>query len=728
MPINLVNAGSPILPTTSQENNQPQPVPRDIRNVETKPTSNAVAETTQMAASVPHEVTPETYVGYMNNRSTKAPTPMTFRGIKFSPYAKHDPCLYQGPLHFKNDNFIDLELYCFNISNDTSIKFHQCFFGTDKGKLNWRKVDLKNTNWEGSTIDGSYNGSRSEIKSCYFSEVNMSQCKLKNFIIFDSDTRSIYGAKFIDSVMTNMAFEGFRNYRDVNYYNIEDTSFRNMQADKLIWDVVRCVKDVDLSNAKIKYFSPLGGTEFTGAKFGIYEKGRITINPAMFDDVRKVDPYLDGVNNMEVGALFLHTLDSIPDKAVKQDFAEQMIEMIKNEPVLSAIYPSSITLRQSIINHLAHSDYDSSAEIQKFISQELLKEGNDILIPARLRPFMYYSVLHSLDDNALLRRQFLVNQLIAEYPALKERFYQITPIREFIEYIEEEKTLINGHDISHEGSLYHIFYNPDDRKTALCLPAAEFKKLVEENQVPQNFSLLQYQVDKKNSVIEKPDTVESQSRVLSAFPALHSLWSCADGLFTPVIHSLFEHNHTLDAEQNSRAFKIKNQMISMLKHKSYQTMELDITKDASVLSEILSPFYIDGASAADARWQLVELMQRELSPKITQFSEREQKTIAFMCLIKTLSDVFYTRYSSISNKPPYAPRQLAQKLVEDLKAFSPEAISEEEAALWSSLLMPESRNELPSSDKLSRRMASYSFPGEHGKEMNKVMQLYYPLS
>ncbi|QGY31587.1 hypothetical protein CUN67_21615 (plasmid) [Pantoea cypripedii] len=670
---------------------------------------------------VQNDVTPETFVAFMNKRKSTTPTPATFRNIKFSPYAEYNPREYRGPLHFKNDTFIDMELYCFNISKDMNVKFNDCMIGTGEHKLSWLKVDLGKTNWQGSTIDGSYKGSRSEIKSCYFSDADMSQCTLKNFRIYDSDTRLIAGAKFTDSTMINMAFEGFRGLDDISYYKFEDTSFRNMQATNLTWDAVQCAKNVDLINAKITKFSPLGGTEFTDARFGIYQKRMITINPAMFNDVRKIDPYLDNINNVALGALFLHTLDSIPDKTVKHDFAEQLIQMIKHEPVLSVIYANSITLRQSIITHLAHSDYDTSPKIQNFITTELLKEGNDILIPESLRPSMYRA-LCALEDSELLGRQFIVNQLIAEYPSLKERFYQVTPIKEFVKYLENEKTTTGGN------SVYHIFYNPDDMKTALYLPVTEYKKLVEANQVPQQFSFLQYRAGEENRVIEESATVERQSRVLSEFPALHSLWSRADGLFTPVVHSLFERSNTLDAGQAARAQQIKNQMISMFKHKSYRTRRLDLKNDANLLSEMFAPFYIDGPNADNARWQLVELMQRELSPKIKQFPGHEQKTIAIVYLIRTLSDIFYTRYCTVTDKSPYAPRQLTLKLIEDLKAFAPEAISEDEAALWTSLLMPKSENELSSSVALARRMDSYQISGRYGEEMNKIMQLYYPLS
>jgi hypothetical protein len=721
---NSIQSTPPVTPSSSGENTPPPVLPVTINNVETVPKSIAATSREAMevdSVSVQNDVTPETFVAFMNKRKSTSPTPVTFRNLKFSPYATYNLREYRGPLHFKNDKFIDLELYCFNISKGMNVKFNDCIIETGEHKLNWLKVDFGQTHWQGSTIDGSYKGSRSEIKSCYFSDADMSQCTLKNFRIYDSDTRRIEGAKFTDSIMTNMAFEGFRGFDDVSYYEFEDTSFRNMQATDLIWDAVKCVKNVDLTNAKITNFSPLGGSEFTDARFGIYEKSMITINPAMFNDVRKIDPYLDSINNVEMGALFLHTLDSIPDKAVKHDFAEQLIQMIKNEPALSATYASSITLRQSLITHLAHPDYDTSPGIQKFIRDELLKEGNDILIPERLRPFMYH-VLSTLEDSELLGRQFIVNQLIAEYPSLKERFYQITPIKEFVKYLENEKTMTG------ENSVYHIFYNPDDMKTALYLPVAEYKKLVEANQVPQHFSFLQYRAGEENRIIEESATVERQSRVLSEFPALHSLWSRADGLFTPVIHSLFERSNTLDAGEFARAQQIKNQIISTFKHKSYRTRRLDLKNDANLLSEIFSPFYIDGSNADNARWQLVELMQRELSPKIKQFPEHEQKTIALLCLIKTLSDVFYTRYCTMTDKSPYAPRQLTLKLIEDLKAFAPEAISASEAALWTSLLMSISENELSSSMELSRRMASYQISGNHGEEMNKIMQLYYPLS
>ncbi|MEG3131774.1 hypothetical protein SC171_27195 [Pantoea cypripedii] len=724
MPIHFANSVTAITPPSSGENNQPKPVPLVVSNINIHPVSNAVQKDTQREpaqTAVRRVVTAETFVEHMNTRSETGSTPTTFLNIKFSPFATHDPRLYKGLLHFKEDTFIGVEFRNFNIGGKEKVKFHYCTFVTGDNELAWLKLDLTNTDWEGSTIDGLYNGSRTTLKVCYFTKVNMSHCKLKDFKINDSDTRLIYKATFDYSSMENLVFEGFRHLDEASYYKIEKSSFRNVNATNLTWDAVRCVKNVDLTNAKITNWSLLGGTELTHTEYGIYEKLTITINPAMFDDIRKIVPYLDSVNTLRIGALFLHTLDSIPHETVKQDFAEQLLRMIENVPALSVAYASLITLRQSIINQLSHADYATSPEIQSFIRGELLKEGNDILIPENLRPIMY-SELCLLEDSELLSRQFIVNQLIAEYPALKERFYQITPIKEFITHLE-------GKTIANKDRIYHIFYNPNDRRTALYLPTAEYKKLIEsKKEVPQNFSFLQYQPGGKNVIVDKPVTIERQSRVLSAFPALHSLWSRADGLFTPVINSLFENDITLDAIELSRALNIKNQMISMLKYNSYQRLELNLENDAPVLSEILFPFNVEGADGDNARWRLVELMQRELSPKISHFSDREQKTIAFMCLIKTLSNIFYTRYCTVKDKSPYAPRLLAHKLIEDLKAFAPEAISENEATFWSKLLLSNPKDELAKSIALSDRMKNHQISGEHGEEMTKIMQIYYPLS
>ncbi|MDE1186720.1 MAG: hypothetical protein PW844_09600 [Pantoea sp.] len=721
---NTTPSFTPVVSATTGNNSLPQPVPMEIYNTDTVPASMAVVTDNVMDvdhAPVLNDITPDKYVAYMKNERAHEKYPRTFRNIKYSPSAKYNPNAYQGPMHFDHDKFIDVEFYCFNIGGKGVVEFKNCTIETSSHKLNWLKMDLTNTNWEGSTIDGLYRGSRSEIRSCYFSDVQMPKCTLKNFKIYDSDTDRIERSNFSDSTMENMVFSGCISCDYTRFYLFKDTRFCNMQAINLTWDAVDCVENVDLTNAQIKEFTPSGGTKLTGVEFGDYQKDAITINPAMFNSEEKIDLYLDSINNHESGALFLNTLDSITNLVVKCDFAEQLIKMIKNESVLSATYNSSITLRQSIMSHLANPAYAASPEIQTFIRDELLKEDNDIIIPANLRPMMY-RVLSSLDSSKLLDHQFMVNQLITEYPLLRQKFYQLTPINEFIRHIEEKIMMPD------ENSLYHIFYHPDDRKTALYLPAADYKDLIESNQAPQHYSFLKFQPGENDIITDKSATVKRQSRVLGAFPALHNLWIRAAGLFTPVIHSLFEHGDKLDTAQMTRAAEIENHLILIIKRQADENVRLTDEKDACLLSEIMAPFYIEGDRARGLRWQLVELIQRQLGLKRKQFSVREQKIIAFMIIIRMLPDIFSTHYYSIENMSPYAPRQLAKKLIDDLVAYAPEIVDAAEATVWRNRLVTDQTNEFTCSAALATRMGNYQIPGDRGQEMNKAIKLYYPLN
>ncbi|MBP2199337.1 hypothetical protein [Pantoea cypripedii] len=720
---NSVHSLSPLTPSSSAENNPSPAVPMEINNVNTLPASMAVKPSEAMEVeSVPvqEDVTPETFIAFMNKRNTTTPTPATFRNIKFPLYSHDSTKAYKGPIHFNGDKFIDAQFSFFNITGEKRVVFNNCRFETGIRKLNWQKVYLKNSNWQGTIIDGLFRGSRSRITSCDFSDVEMQNCTLRNFKIYDSDTRLIADANFQDSIMENMQFEGFRG-QGVSYYKFEDTNFRNMKADKLAWYVVDCVKNVDLTNAKITKFSPTSGTKLTGVIWGDPQKLQITIDPAMFDTDDKIDTHLDSINNPETGALFLNTLDSITDDIVKQVFAEQLIDMIKNKPILSEAFAHSITLRQSITSHLAQSCYAASPKIQTFIRDEFLKEGNDMIIPVNVRPLMF-RLLNSLEDSELLNHQFMVNQLIAEYPSLRQKFYQLTPIKEFIAHIIEEIMMPD------EDSLYYIFYHPDKRKTALYLPAADYKDLLESNQAPQHYSFMQFQTVEQNIVTDKAATVKRQSRVLAGFPALHSLWTRAAGLLTPVIHFLFEHSDKLDLTQTAKAAEIKNHLILILKRQADKTVRLTDEKDACLLSEILAPFYIDGDEAGKLRWQLIDLIQQQLGMSRKKFSDREQKIIALMIIIRMLPDIFSTHYYSIENMSPYAPRQLAKKLIDDLVAYAPEIVDTIEATLWRNRLVTSNNNEFTCSAALATRMGNYHIPGERGQKMNQAIKLYYPLN
>lgn len=720
---NSISAISSLTPSSSTESNPPPATRMEINNVDTLPASMAAKPSEAMdvdSTPLQDDITPETFVAFMNNRSTTTPTPATFRNIKFPLYTHDSTKDYKGPLHFNGDKFIDAKLSFFNMSGEQRVVFNNCKFETNEHKLSWQKVCFKNSNWHGTTIDGLFRGSRSQITSCDFSDIEMQNCTLKNFKIYDSDSYLIANAKFQDSIMENMEFQGFRG-QGVRYYNFEDTSFRNMKADKLTWYVVDCVKNVDLTNAKITKFSPTGGTKLSGMIWGDYEKRQTTIDPAMFNTDEKIDTYLDSINNPETGALFLNTLDSITNEVVKQDFAEQLIEMIENDPILSAAYASSITLRQSISCHLAQSCYAASPKIQTFIRDAFLKEGNDMIIPENFRPLMS-RLLNSLEESKLLNHQFMVNQLIAEYPSLRQKFYQITPIKEFIAHIKEEIMMPD------ENSLYHIFYHPDERKTALYIPAADYKDLLESNQAPQHYSFMKFQPGEKDMVTDKAATVKRQSRVLSEFPALHHLWTRAAGLLTPVILFLFEHGDKLDAAQTAKAAEIKDHLILILKRQADKTVRLTDEKDACLLSEILAPFYIDGDEAGKLRWQLIDLIQQQLGLNRKKFSDREQKIIALMIIIRMLPDIFSTHYYSMENMSPYAPRQLAKKLIDDLVAYAPEIVDTAEATLWRDRLVTSNDKEFTCSAALATRMGNYHISGERGHEMNNAIKLYYPLN
>ncbi|MEG3131775.1 hypothetical protein SC171_27190 [Pantoea cypripedii] len=718
---NINNSVTPLVSSTSENNTTPQPVPIGISNVNTLPRSMTVTTDNAMEinhSSVQNEVTPETFVDFMNKRNATTVTPTTFRNINFSIFSDND---YKFPLHFNGDTFIDARFPFFNHDGTQDVIFNGCTFVTREHELLWGKLNFKNTNWQGSTINGLYKGSKSEITSCFLNNVDMSGCTLKNFSIYDSDHELIIRANFDNCVMEDMVFYGERMSYGVCYYRIEDTSFRNMQATNLEWDVVECVKNVDLTNAKLTDFLPLGGTDLSGVIWGDYQPRQSTIGSAMFDSEEKIDISLDSLNNHESGALFLNTLDSITNLVVKRDFGEQLVEKIRNLPLLSATFAHSRTLRQSIITHLAQPGYAESPAIQTFIRDELLKEGHDIIIPPSLRPIMLH-IFSAMEESKLLDYQFMVNQLIAEYPSLRQKLYQLTPIKEFIYHIEE-KIMMPDKD-----SLYHIFYHPDDRKTALYIPAEDYKGLMESNQAPQLYSFLRYQPDKDDIVTDKAATIKRQSRVLSEFPALHELWIRAAGLFTPIIHALFEQGDKLDAAQTARAAEIKNHLISIIKRQADNTVKLTDEKDACLLSEIMAPFYIDGDHARNLREQLIELIQQQLGLSSKNFPDREQKIIALRIIIRMLPDIFSTRYYSIEEMSPYAPRQLAKKLLDDLVTFAPEILDVAEAKVWRDRLVTDQESEFTCSAALATRMGNYQIPGERGQEMNKAIKLYYPLN
>ncbi|ORM87813.1 hypothetical protein HA50_28150 [Pantoea cypripedii] len=334
----------------------------------------------------------------------------------------------------------------------------------------------------------------------------------------------------------------------------------------------------------------------------------------------------------------------------------------------------------------------------------------------------------ALPEQELLDYQFPINQLIAEHPELRAKFYQQTPIKDFVSYIEKVMMMEDA-DAPHQ-----IFYNPKN-KTALYLPAKDFSELLHASETPEGYALLQYQAEpgKESKVTDIPAALTNLSSVLEVFPMLHSLWSRSGGIFTPVIRFLFSHVAGLDSLQKKRAAEIEKHMVSLLMRRVDASTKLIEPADESLMCDLLEPFYRtqtdeDRDNAKALRWKLIEVGQHRLALSLKDFSDAEQKIIAGMIIIRMLADLFSTRFYAEEEDSANAPRQLAKLLIDDLQAFRPGMINPADAEEWKERLIPKSVDKTyPCSAIVAAMVASYQFPGERGAELNKAIKHHYPL-
>nr|WP_310618032.1 hypothetical protein [Pantoea cypripedii] len=710
---------------TSDENPQPGALSRPaINNTLAAPSSNtpsAINTLSDVKITEAEEITGETFIDYMHNIRPHDQRPRTFRGLNFSDKLDCKPGAFNEPLIFNSDTFYDLNFRGY--STRYPIEMKNAVITAETDNLIWHSSDFNNSCWKNTSINGSVRGRQGSMNDCVLSQTDMSGCKLTNLRIVNNTSPQIEQANFSNCEFDNIIFSsGLKDQ-----YQFKNVSFNGVQAGKFVLDNVNCLENVDFTNAKIDKFSPMNGTQLSVAMFSDNAPELIKLDPDMFRNYTEIDRHLDRINNNRTGALFFKTLASINNNAVRCAFAEQLVAMLESDTYLSGVYNETPSLQISILGELTSSCYANSTVIRNFISRELLKNSKDALLSDMVDSDLP-ELFMALPEQELLDYQFPINQLIAEHPELRAKFYQQTPIKDFVSYIEKVMMMEDA-DAPHQ-----IFYNPKN-KTALYLPAKDFSELLHASETPEGYALLQYQAEpgKESKVTDIPAALTNLSSVLEVFPMLHSLWSRSGGIFTPVIRFLFSHVAGLDSLQKNRAAKIEKHMVSLLMRRVDASSKLIEPADESLLCDLLEPFYRtqtdeDRDNAKALRWKLIEVGQHRLALSLKDFSDAEQKIIAGMIIIRMLADLFSTRFYAEEEDSANAPRQLAKLLIDDLQAFRPGMINPADAEEWKERLIPKSVDKTyPCSAIVAAMVASYQFPGERGVELNKAIKHHYPL-
>nr|WP_310618033.1 hypothetical protein [Pantoea cypripedii] len=668
------------------------------------------------------DITGETFIDYMHDIRPYDQRPRTFRGVSFGRGLDYKPGDFKEPLPFNKDTFYDLNFRGYYTNH--GIEMRNCLITTEEDNLIWFASNFRDSCWQGSTIDGLYQGQKSTITDCSLSQVDMSGCILKNLHIVDKAQCLMQQTNFSNCVFEDLTFYSNRTQQ----YKFMNVSFRDLQAGKFALNNVNCLENVDFTHAKIDKLSLLEGTTLTGVILSDDAPDLIKLDPDMFNNITAIDRHLDSINNPVTGALFFKTLASINNNAVRCAFAEQLVAMLDGEGVLAEAYRNITTLKLSFMKELSNSCYSGSEIIKDFFDRELLNHSKNALLSDT--PHADISeLLLKLKEEELLNYQFPINQLIKADSELRDKFYRQTPIKDFVTYIEEQ-IMMEDADAPHQ-----IFYNPDN-KIALYLPAQDFQGLLRDSQTPERYALLHYKAEpgKDEIVTDIPAGFKFLGSVLEVFPMLHSLWSRSGGIFTPVIRFLFSHAPDLESEQKNKAAKIEKHMIALLMRKVDASSKLIEPGDESLLCEILEPFYRtqtdeDRDNAKALRWKMIEIAQHRLALGSKTFSDAEQKIIAGMIIIRMLADLFSTRFYAEEEDSANAPRQLARLLINDLQAFRPGMINPDDAEEWKERLIPKSVvKTYTCSSIVAAMVASYQFPGEQGAEMNKAIKLHYPLT
>ncbi|MEG3131776.1 hypothetical protein SC171_27185 [Pantoea cypripedii] len=710
--------------TTSAEDLQPGPLSRPaINNVLVSPSSNTPSAMSSLDAdnvAQLEDINDKTFVNYMHNIRPHDQQPRIFRGLGFGYDHQCKPGAFYEPMIFNGDTFFDLNFrgHCTNYR----IEMKNCIITADENQLIWYGSNFKNSCWKGATIDGSYKGQQGSIRDCELSQTDMSGCKLKNLHIVNNTSCQIEQIDFSNSEFENITFSNDLKEQ----YKLKNVSFKDIKAGKLALNNVNCVENVDFTNAKIDKLSLLEGTKLTGAIFSDNAPDLIKLDPEMFYGITQIDRHLNSINNPDTGALFFNTLASINNNTVRCAFAEQLVAMLNGDSVLAEAYRNITTLKLSFMKELSNSCYSGSEIIKDFFDRELLNHSKNAVLSETPNSDIS-ELLLKLKEEELLNYQFPINQLIKADSELRDKFYRQTPISNFVNYIEEQM-MIEDADAPHQ-----IFYNPDN-KTALYLPAQDFRDLLHASQTPERYAVLCYQPDEEKKVTDVPAAFKVLGSVLEVFPMLHSLWSRSGGIFTPVIRFLFSHAPGLESQQKNKAAEIEKHMISLLMRKVDASTKLTEAADESLLCEILEPFYRtqtdeESNKAQALRWQLIEVAQHRLALGSKKFSDAEQKIIAGMIIIRMLADLFSTRFYAEEEDSANAPRQLARLLIDDLNSFRPGIIHPANANEWKERLMPKSVDDTYTCSAIVAGMvASYKIPGERGAKMNDAIKLHYPLT
>ncbi|MFT4271911.1 MAG: hypothetical protein QM578_12935 [Pantoea sp.] len=707
---------------SSQDNRQPSTPVSQVTNVSALPGSNNVTQDDRLDdidIYLHGELQGKHLIIYLEKFLPIETKTRIFVNIHFSTIGNGLPGRFKGVVKLNKHHFKGMYFNCFTFLNKKN-EITNSIIEAGMLPLNWHKFIMSEVLWIGTTIDGLYKGKPSTMNYVKFSNINISNGSLKNIIIVDYDDTCIENANFTSSRLENVKFTC-----NNEYYNFENTSFTNITASNLTFDKVKLVSNVNFTDANIDNLLFLQMSDLSGLVAENYKPRSIRLSPVMVKDDENIDLYLDSINNSQSGAILFKIMDTVKIDAIWVDWLEQIVEWSGSIAGLQQAWVRSATLRESIITQCFNEKCANSALIISFREKWLSDYGKTSVLPKTLHNEII-NLLRQKNDNYLIHNQFLVNQFIGTDADLRERFFKIHPVSAIKSYIEQ-----HIFESNHEGNIFpHIFFNHINGESMYISPS-DFSLLITESQTPVHYALLKHQPESEDKIIFFPCTPEKLHSFLTHFPALHDLWSRAGMNLAPIISFLFSAQFAWNNDENARAMKIKEHLISLLTRKSTARMKITGHDDQLLLGSVLRRFYATEESAVavarQLRHELIVLTVERLAQKSNELQDNEKKVAAYLLLIRMAAEMSSKRYCGIEEDSPEALRRLADILIDDLVAFWPGIIDKITAEHWKMCLFPGDSNAFPCSAILADKIGAWLPGAASGEKIRKMVQQFYPL-
>ena len=671
------------------------------------------------------------FLNFLRDEKKWTKCPRTFSGIIFenltSEYKK-----ITRPVKFYEDTFIDPVFYKWKAPSGSEML--NCTFMATKRSLNWYGIKMAKICWDGSKIDGLYT-TRSpltahSIISPDLSNSKMKNCTFRNLIITHRWSEKIEDADFSGSAFTNVKFVALQGLID-DLYKFNKVNFNNINAEGLSFEQVIFKREVSFHNAKINNLTLIQSIDFSGADFGNYKKGDITLSNDMFSSDMLIDFNLNSLNNLETGAYFYNTLSTLKNDDVRVDWVEQLVGKFNTLPHLKDClqHPS---LMHSVLLELRHGCYSTSPVIRLFISGLLLSLYKDKILPAVIINDRYsrHDVLNSLLDvltqsnnlatAEIMGFQSIAHQLMAIYPFIADFWYQLSPLDKLIKHLCADILM----DPTAELSQHHLFYNPATGR-AIYLARSGFEALIDSCQPPTEYSI--FTCDERGAITGWPANQQQTAKTLESFPALLQAWSAGGNHLVAAMRHLLSVHELRQPDDVRRVEQIATHWINLLGRKEQNKLNLTSAKDVDLLHAALAPFY-EGEKAKLSRQGTVEKMRSNLPlfQKIEGLTEAQLNAIMSLTLAKVLTALSSSAYCGIETDSPRPLRLLVALFIIDCHEDWPDLVRGPDICEWLERLVPQQPRTFTCSAYLAGVMADYRLQIPEAGRISLLLKSLYP--